>query len=172
MRIATGAVALLCAAVFLSQAAMAVSLGRSAASGKTDSADSLVQRALLAEVAGDNDQRNGLIQRALTASDDCAAAHWQAGHVRVGAKWLTLPVAREHAGDERTSGAGALVPATGSGGSGEFPLVPRASDRTAPGGSPGWVGRRLAPGELAPATRNEAAGKRGSPRSRIAKEVD
>jgi hypothetical protein len=64
---------------------------------EADDAGGIVRSALRAEIAGDNAERERLIRRALDQFPNCASAHWHAGHVRVGAEWLTLPQAQQAA---------------------------------------------------------------------------
>ncbi len=58
-------------------------------------AEALVQRALRAEVEGDNTQREELLQQALSLSANCPQALWQLGKVRIGTRWLPTPEACE-----------------------------------------------------------------------------
>ena len=50
----------------------------------------LVKQALQAEVNGDAAERERLLAEALKLDPNCAAAHWQLGKVRRGAKWLKI----------------------------------------------------------------------------------
>jgi hypothetical protein len=50
----------------------------------------LVKQALQAEVNGDAAERERLLAEALKLDPNCAAAHWQLGEVRRGAKWLKI----------------------------------------------------------------------------------
>ena len=60
-------------------------------------ADQLVREALTAEVNGNVDLHAAKIKQALAAGQDSAAAHWLAGQVRVGSRWLSVDEAAKEA---------------------------------------------------------------------------
>ncbi len=59
-------------------------------SAELGEADALVQRALNAELAGNNDERQTLLQEAVRSFPDHALARWQLGFVMVGDDWLEV----------------------------------------------------------------------------------
>lgn len=59
------------------------------------STDDLVRLALKAELRGDNQQRVHLLHQALQQDRNHSAAHWHAGQVRVGRRWMDLDGAAE-----------------------------------------------------------------------------
>jgi tetratricopeptide (TPR) repeat protein len=66
--------------------------------------DKLVAEALVAASQGNLAQRDELVAQALRAAPKNQSAHWAAGHVRLGNKWLPVPAAeRTAAADPRWS---------------------------------------------------------------------